>query len=113
MTTSSGEPAGTGGRGAARPLAFVVLLGLVSLFADMTYEGARSATGPFMGLLGASALAVAVVSSGGELVGYVPRFWSGRLVDRTGRHWAITAIGYALILLLTATWWDWLGYVRG
>jgi hypothetical protein len=25
---------------------FVVLIGIVSLFADMTYEGARSITGP-------------------------------------------------------------------
>lgn len=25
----------------------------------------------------------------------------------------ITLIGYVLILLLTATWWDWLGYVKG
>src|SRR5574339_339483 len=43
----------------ARPLSFIVLLGVVSLFADMTYEGARSATGPFLAMLGASALAVA------------------------------------------------------
>jgi len=33
---------------------FVVLLGLVSLFADMTYEAARSITGPYLAILGAS-----------------------------------------------------------
>jgi hypothetical protein len=33
---------------------FVVFVGIVSLFADMTYEGARSITGPFLGVLGAS-----------------------------------------------------------
>ena len=35
-------------------LRFVVLLGVVGLFADMTYEGARSITGPYLALLGAS-----------------------------------------------------------
>lgn len=79
-------------------LKFVVLLGVVSLFADMTYEGARSAVGPFLGLLGASAFAVSVVSGGGELAGYALRLWSGRLADRTRRYWAITFAGYALNL---------------
>jgi hypothetical protein len=36
-------------------LAFVILLGIVSLFSDMTYEGARSITGPYLAVLGASA----------------------------------------------------------
>ena len=84
---------------ASRALRFVVLLGVVSLFADVTYEGARSATGPFLAMLGASAFAVALVSGGGELVGYVLRFWSGRLADRTRRYWTITAVGYAVNLL--------------
>ena len=34
---------------------FVVMLGIVNLFADMTYEGASSINGPFLGMLGASA----------------------------------------------------------
>ena len=84
---------------AARPLSFIVLLGIVSLFADMTYEGARSATGPFLAMLGASAFAVALVSGGGELIGYALRLWSGRLVDRTQRYWTITGLGYAVNLL--------------
>jgi predicted MFS family arabinose efflux permease len=82
----------------SRALNFIVLLGVVSLFADMTYEGARSAVGPFLGLLGASAFAIGVVSGGGELVGYALRLWSGRLADRTRRYWAITFAGYALNL---------------
>lgn len=83
----------------SRALKFVVLLGVVSLFADMTYEGARSAVGPFLGLLGASAFAIGLVSGGGELVGYTLRLWSGRLADRTQRYWAITFAGYGLNLL--------------
>jgi MFS family permease len=82
-----------------RPLTFIVLIGVVSLFADMTYEGARSATGPFLAMLGASAFAVALVSSGGELAGYVLRLWSGRLADRTQRYWTLTFAGYAINLL--------------
>jgi len=42
---------------------FVLIIGIVNLFADMTYEGARSITGPFLGSLGASATAVGVVAS--------------------------------------------------
>jgi MFS family permease len=83
----------------SRALNFVILLGVVSLFADMTYEGARGAVGPFLGMLGASAFAIGVVSGGGELVGYALRLWSGRLADRTHRYWAITFAGYALNLL--------------
>jgi MFS family permease len=87
--------------GAARAAAlkFVVLIGVVSLFADMTYEAARSITGPFLGLLGASGAAVGVIAGGGELIGYALRLWSGRLADRTQRYWLITISGYAVNLL--------------
>lgn len=81
------------------PLGFVVLLGVVSLFADMTYEGARGVTGPFMALLGASATVVGVVAGFGELVGYVVRLGSGYLGDRTRRYWPITLAGYTLNML--------------
>lgn len=80
-------------------LKFVVLLGLVSLFADMTYEGARSITGPYLAILGASATVVGIVAGLGELVGYGLRLVSGYLSDRTGQYWAITILGYAVNLL--------------
>jgi MFS family permease len=82
-----------------RATTFIVLLGIVSLFADVTYEGARSVSGPFLGVLGASALTVSLVSGGGELVGYALRLWSGRLADRTRMYWPITFVGYAINLL--------------
>lgn len=78
---------------------FVVLLGVVSLFADMTYEGARSVAGPFLGILGASATIIGIVSGLGELAGYGLRYISGALGDRTQRYWTITLVGYALNLL--------------
>ncbi|HET7558283.1 MAG TPA: MFS transporter, partial [Rhodanobacteraceae bacterium] len=83
---------------ARRALGFVVLIGVVSLFADMTYEGSRSITGPFLGTLGASGAIVGIVAGGGELLGYVLRFGTGALADRTGRYWAITILGYAINL---------------
>lgn len=78
---------------------FIILLGMVSLLADMTYEGARSITGPYLALLGANAAAVGFVAGFGELVGYALRFVSGYLADKTRRYWAMTIIGYAVNLL--------------
>ena len=80
-------------------LAFIVMMGGVSLLADLTYEGARSITGPFLALLGASGAVVGVVAGFGELVGYGLRLLSGYLTDRTRRYWTITLIGYAVNLL--------------
>jgi MFS family permease len=79
-------------------LRFVVLLGIVSLFADMTYEGARSITGPYLGILGASGFVVGLVAGLGELIGYALRLLSGYLADRTARYWIITVGGYAINL---------------
>jgi len=82
-----------------RAVKFIVLLGVVSLFADATYEGARSITGPFLGSLGASATIVGIVAGLGELVGYALRLLSGYLSDRTGKYWTITLFGYVVNLL--------------
>ena len=65
----------------------------------MTYEGARSITGPYLGLLGASATVVGIVSGFGELIGYAMRLLSGWLGDRTQRYWAVTIAGYLLNLV--------------
>lgn len=78
----------------------VFLLGLVSLFADMTYEGARSITGQYLAVLGASATAVGIVAGFGELIGYGLRLVSGYVSDRTGRYWTITILGYGLNLFV-------------
>jgi len=78
----------------------VFLLGLVSLFADMTYEGARSITGQYLAVLGASATIVGIVAGFGELIGYGLRLVSGYVSDRTGRYWTITFLGYGLNLFV-------------
>ncbi len=92
------SPEGQRRERARAALRFVLLLGVVSLFADMTYEAARSAVGPFMSLLGASAVVVGSVSGLGELIGYALRLPSGMLADRTHRYWTVTTIGYAVNL---------------
>ncbi len=83
----------------SRAVRFVILLGTVSLFADMTYEGARSALGPFFVSLGASAAIVGTVSGAGELVGFALRLLSGYIADRTRAYWLLTIVGYGVNLL--------------
>ena len=89
---------------------FIILVGVVSLFSDMTYEGARSITGPFLGSLNANATIIGIVSGLGEFIGYALRLVSGYLTDRLGKYWAITFVGYALnlfvvpVLALAGNW---------
>ena len=80
------------------PLRFVLVFGLVSGLGDFVYEGARSVVGPYLGTFGASAALVGVVTGAGEAVALVLRLFSGRISDRTGRHWAITITGYAITM---------------
>ena len=80
-------------------LRFVLLIGVLSFFADFTYEGARSVYGPFLAGLTASAAVVSIVTGFGELVGYGFRLVSGRWADRTGNFWPIAIFGYFVQLL--------------
>jgi MFS family permease len=94
VTATSVPTAGRDARG--RAVRFVILIGIVSLFADLTYEGSRSITGPYLAVLGASATAVGIVAGGGELLGYALRLVSGRVSDALRTYWPITIIGYAI-----------------
>ena len=78
------------------PWRTVVWFGIVSLSADMVYEGARSITGPYLATLGASALVVGVVTGAGEAAALVLRLVSGPLADRSGAYWPLTIVGYGL-----------------
>ena len=93
-------------------LRFIVLLGCVSLFADMTYEGARSITGPYLQVLGASATVVGIVAGLGELIGYALRLATGYLSDRIRKYWFLTILGYVVNLmavpaLALTNRWEW------
>ncbi|WP_329260309.1 MFS transporter [Actinoallomurus sp. NBC_01490] len=98
------------GRKASAALKFVLLVGVMSFFADLTYEGSRSIIGQYLKVLGAGALAISAVTGFGELVGYGLRLVSGRLADRTQRYWPMTIGGYALqmavvpLLALAGNW---------
>jgi len=91
-------------------LKFVLMVGIMSFFADFTYEGSRSIAGPYLGLLGAGAFMISVISGAGEFIGYNIRLFSGRRADRTGRYWPITIGGYILqmsvvpLLALAGSW---------
>lgn len=78
------------------PWQAVVGFGIVSLAADMVYEGARAVTGPLLGQLGATALLVGVVTGAGEAAALVLRLVFGTAADRTGRYWGLTLTGYAM-----------------
>jgi MFS family permease len=80
----------------ATALRFIVCLGVVSLFADMTYEGAYSIIGPRFQELGATAAVLGAVSGLGEMIAASLRFFSGRLVDRTRAYWTVAICGYFL-----------------
>jgi predicted MFS family arabinose efflux permease len=77
-------------------LRFVLLIGILSFFADFTYEGSRSILGPYLALLQASGTIVGVVTGFGELLGYSLRLVSGRLADATRQYWPITIFGYVV-----------------
>jgi Major Facilitator Superfamily len=81
------------------PWRAVVGFGVVSLAADMVYEGARSVTGPLLASLGASALLVGLVTGAGEALALVLRLPFGSRVDRSGGYWNATIAGYALTAL--------------
>ncbi|MCA1982563.1 MFS transporter [Nocardioides nematodiphilus] len=95
--TSDATP--SAGRPLLSPWRFVVAFGLVSLLADMVYEGARSIIGPYLATLGASAALVGLVAGAGEFIGYGLRVFSGYAVRRSQRYWTWTILGYALTVL--------------
>src|SRR4029453_5957503 len=78
------------------PWRAVVGFGMVSLAADMVYEGARSITGPLLASLGATAVLVGLITGAGEAIALVLRVVFGPLADHSGRYWTLTFAGYTL-----------------
>jgi MFS family permease len=83
----------------SQAMLFIVLFGIVSLFSDMTHEGASSIRGAYLSLLGASAGTIGFISGLGELVGYSMRYVFGRLTDKTKKYWPMTIFGYLLDII--------------
>ncbi|HOX12839.1 MAG TPA: MFS transporter [Spirochaetia bacterium] len=90
-------------------VALIVLFGIVSLFADMNYEGGRSVVGQYLKLLGTSAFALGLSAGLGEFVGYALRLVSGSIADRTRKYWTLIILGYVVQLCSLPM----LAFVRG
>ncbi len=75
----------------------VIMLGLVSLFMDMSSELVHSLLPAlFVGVLGASMLTVGIIEGIAEAVAAITKIFSGALSDYLGRRKALTLIGYGL-----------------
>ena len=83
----------------SQAMLFIILFGIVSLFSDMTHEGASSIRGAYLSLLGASAATIGFISGLGELIGYSMRYVFGKLTDKTKRYWPMTIAGYLLDII--------------
>jgi len=79
-------------------LQFILLFGVISAFGDITYEGAQSVYGPYLGYLGASASTIGIVAGIGGFLGYAVRLVSGYFIDRTQKYWLITILGYCMLI---------------
>lgn len=86
----------------------IIILGIVSLMGDITYEGARSISGPFLRSLGASVVVVGIIAGLGEFIGYALRLASGYLADRTEKYWFFAIVGYGLIISI-----PFMGFAKG
>jgi MFS family permease len=95
-----------------RKIIIFILLSLVSLFADMSYEGARSVAGAYMSYLGAPAIIAGALGIG-EFLSYISRALSGFLVNikhSVRAIWSLIIIGYIVnlgvipFLALTGKW---------
>ena len=76
----------------------IVIFGLVSLFGDIVYEGARSVNGPYLKTLGVSAAVVGFIAGLGEFIGYAIRLVSGYFADKTKAYWIFTFLGYGMLI---------------
>lgn len=91
-------------------MVLVILFGVVSLLADMTYEGARSVIPQYLSILGADLAIVGFLGGVGELASYLVRFLSGFFSSRYGFLWGLTISGYALtgvsiaLLSIASSW---------
>jgi len=95
-----------------RKVAYIAILsfGLVSLFGDIIYEGARGIISPYLQSLGATALIIGVAVSLGDFLGYSLRMISGYIADVKKSYWLFVFLGYGLLisipLLAFAGYWQ-------
>jgi len=81
-------------------LTFIFIMGFVSLFSDLTHEGARSVYGNYLSFLGATALAVSITAGLGEFLGQGLRLFTGYITDKTKKYWLFAIIGYSFNIII-------------
>jgi len=96
-------------KGKRLAIEIIIIFGIVSLFGDIMYEGARAVNGPYLKTLGANAALVGFIAGLGEFLGYIVRLASGYFADKTKAYWAFTLVGYGFLvsvplLSLTGVW---------
>jgi MFS family permease len=87
----------------------IIIFGIISLFGDIIYEGARSVYGPFTKTISMDIVLVGFITGIAEFFGYFIRLVSGYLSDKTKAHWFFTIAGYCMLisvplLSLTGIW---------
>jgi MFS-type transporter involved in bile tolerance (Atg22 family) len=87
----------------------IIIFGVISLFSDMIYEGARSVNGPYLKTLGANAAMVGLIAGLAEMLGYVMRLVTGTWADKSKAYWVFTIVGYGTLitvplLAIAGTW---------
>jgi len=87
----------------------IIAFGLISLFGDIIYEGARGSIPAYLEVLATPAVIVGLAIGLGEFLGYALRLASGYVADTTKAYWTLTIIGYGLIISipLLALTYDW------
>lgn len=78
----------------------IFLFGLVSLFGDIVYEGARAVNGPYLKTLAVNAAFVGLIVGIGEFAGYALRLLTGYIAAKTRAYWIFTFVGYGLIIAI-------------
>lgn len=78
----------------------ILMMGIVSLFGDIVYEGVRGIIPDYLKFLGASATIVGIIVGLGELISYFSRIIGGFLADKTHSYWPLMLLGYGLIFSL-------------
>jgi MFS family permease len=95
-TPEAPTDAGVARRAPLSPWQLVLGLGFVSLTIDIVSDGSASVGGALLGQLGASASLVGLITGAAAAVALILRLVTGPWVDRTGRYWGFTIVGYAV-----------------
>ena len=80
-------------------MSFIILMAVVSLFNDMTFEGAASILGAYETLLGMPTVWLTAISGAGALLGCSLRMLFGYLSDKTGKYWPFVLVGYGIDMI--------------